>query len=143
VSLDFTGEVKPKCVLIASFSNTRRVLEEVERLKKHYEVEVLLPSSQWLSRMTRLMGEGGTSGHFEDEQKLRFKRIHIEVYLRAIREADFIHFFNAKTIDGKEVEYAGMNSLIEVGYAHAYGKLITSYLKPTEPELAKIITMQI
>jgi hypothetical protein len=155
MSSPFSGEVKPRCVLIASFSDPHRVLEEVERLKKIYELDVLLPSEQWLERMTRLMGQGGTSGKYDDEMKLRFKRIHIEVYLRAIREADFIHVFNIKkiienhNIDGVvvvepvEKEYYGMNTLIEIGYAHAHGKLLTSYLKPSEPELQKMISMQI
>jgi hypothetical protein len=154
MSTPFSGEVKPRCVLIASFSNIPRVLEEVERLKKTYELEVLLPSKEWMNRMTRLMGDGGTSGHFEDENKLRLKRIHIEVYLRAIREADFVHVFNVKKqivvhpVDdtkntSEEKEYYGMNTLIEIGYAHAHGKLLTSYIKPSEPELQKMISMQI
>jgi hypothetical protein len=152
-SSPFSGEVKPRCVLIASFSDTHRVLEEVERLKRYYEVEVLLPSQQWMDRMSRLMGQGGTSGKYDDEQKLRFKRIHIEVYLRAIREADFVHVFNIKKfleknehdgiVEPIEKEYYGMNTLIEIGYAHAHGKLLTSYLKPSEPELQKMISMQI
>lgn len=150
-------ELKPKCVIIASFSNPTRVLEEVERIKRAYEVEVILPTKEWMDRMQRLMGS--TSGHFEDKGKCVLKRIHMETYLRAIREADFVHVFNVKTkklatgdklasgapetMDGGEVEYYGMNTLIEIGYAHCLGKLLTSYLEPTEPELRYLISMQI
>lgn len=168
--------MKPKVTLISSFSNPRRVLDEVKRLKKEYEVEVILPTPEWMERMSRLMGS--TSGHFTNKRKLAFKRMHMETYFRAIREADQIHIFNIKVVERHEdlppelkkyppsklsekgvlifaesylgekhcaygYEYYGKNTLMEIGYAHALGKLITSYMEPSEPELRNLIAMQV
>lgn len=168
--------MKPKVTLISSFSNPRRVLDEVKRLEKTYEVEVILPTEEWMERMSRLMGS--TSGNFTDKRKLAFKRIHMETYFRAIREADWIHIFNVKAVEEYDdlpaelrtcpshhkvadsvlalepsitsklshayaYEYYGKNTLMEIGYAHALGKLITSFIEPSEPELRNLVTMQV
>lgn len=151
-------KMKPKCTMIASFSNPQKVLEEAKRIQETYEVEIILPTPEWMDRMKRLMGS--TSGKFDDPVKCIFKRIHMETYFRAIREADWIHIFNVKIPneptslppdDRKWVqvrdyfgfEYYGQNTLMEIGYAHALGKLITSFMEPTEPELRNLVTMQV
>lgn len=166
---------KPKCTLISSFSNPQRVLEEVKRLKHTYDVEIILPTPEWMERMMRTMGS--TSGKFDDPRKCVFKRVHMETYFRAIREADWIHIFNVKVVEkyddlpfnlkaspsqhkveegvlsyGKSklgdiykaygFEYYGNNTLMEIGFAHALGKLITSTIMPSEPELRNLVTMQ-
>ena len=125
---------KPKVVIIGSFSDHQAILAEIERLSKIYDV--IMPSKEWFERINKLMGT--CSGKLEDERVLALKRIHMDVYFNAIKQANLIHVYNVK--NGKE--YYGINTLLEIGYALACGKLLSSKIKPTESEFRHLITIQ-
>lgn len=128
--------IHPTCVIIGSFSNTNEILAEIQRLERlHFNV--IMPTREWLDRMDKLMGS--CSGDFTDSVKLAYKRVHMETYFRMIRQADFIYVYNQK--EGKE--YYGLNTSIEIGYAHCLGKAFTSKLPATKPELKHLLAVQI
>jgi hypothetical protein len=142
--------MKPKCTIIASFSNPQRVMEEVNRIQETYDVEIVLPTQEWFDRMKNTMGKANAcSGKITDDKILAMKGINMETYFKAIHESDIIHIFNVKAVHDDrfakdismyiEKEYYGINTLIEIGIAHCLGKKITCYKEPTEPEIKNLI----
>jgi hypothetical protein len=129
--------MKPKLTLISSFSNPEKVMEEVNRLKEEYDVEIILPTEEHFKRTQKVMGEGKTcSGTVMSESNRIQKSLSMEMYFRAIRESDIVHIFNIK--NGQE--YYGVNTLIEVGVAHSFGKKITCTIPPTVPEIKSLVS---
>lgn len=129
--------MKPKLTLISSFSNPKRVLQEVERLKRTYDVEIVLPTQEHFDRMLKTMGASNACSGTEMSKTLRLKKsLNMEMYFRAIKESDIVHVFNLK--NGKE--YYGFNTLIEIGVAHALGKKITCFISPTVPEIKSLVS---
>ena len=132
-------DLRPKVVIIGSFSNPNALIEEKNRLARQ-GFNVIMPTPEWFEKCKGWLTEHHShNARTPSSDIVVMKHLHMHEYFRWIDQASFVHVYNEK--DGKE--YYGYNTVIEIGYCIAKGIPMTSKLPPTVDEFKHILTIQI